>query len=52
MIKNIPRASFPAPAAPPAVEQAAAHEWAAGWWGGIAVGFVNGVAAAVLYFAR
>lgn len=49
MIKNIPRASLPKP---PAADQAAAREWAAGWWAGIAVGLVNGVAAAVLYFAR
>ena len=32
----------------PAVEQAAASAWAAGWWGGIAVGVVNGLALAVL----
>lgn len=36
------------PSAPPAVEQAAAREWAAGWWAGIAVGAINGVALAVL----
>lgn len=36
------------PTEAPAVQQAAAREWAAGWWAGIAVGAINGVALAVL----
>lgn len=30
------------------VQQAAAYEWAAGWWAGIVVGAVNGVGLAVI----
>ena len=53
VIKNIARQRLPRPAPPSAVEQAAAREWAAGWWGGIAVGFVNGLgASAILWFAK
>lgn len=36
------------PTAIPPVQQAAAIEWAAGWWAGIVVGLVNGVALAVI----
>lgn len=32
----------------PVVEQAAQREWAAGWYSGMAVGLINGVALAVL----
>ncbi len=39
-----PRASLPT------VEAAEAQSWHAGWWTGIAVGFVNGVGVAVLVF--
>ena len=36
------------PTALPVVEQAAQREWAAGWYSGMAVGLINGVALAVL----
>ena len=37
-----------APSRIPPVDQAAQAEWVAGWWAGLAVGAVNGVALAVV----
>jgi hypothetical protein len=45
---HLTRRRLPKPSAIPAVEQAAAFEWAAGWWAGIVVGGTTGFALAVI----
>lgn len=45
-----PRVRLQPPTPTPAVEQAAAREWAAGWWAGILVGAVNGLALGPVLF--
>ena len=34
----------------PTIEAADAQSWSAGWWSGIAVGFINGLGVAALVF--
>ncbi len=39
---------LPVPAALPSITDSAARAWSRGWWAGITVGAVNGLAVAVL----
>lgn len=45
---NIMRKRLPSPSMPMSPHEQAKHEWLCGWWGGIATGFILGVAACVL----
>ena len=42
------RKRLPKPKMPMSPHEQAKHEWVCGWWGGIVVGFVNGVAVCVM----